>query len=49
VLLNSAFGRLAGDKVKTVVEGLDLARAVIADGKAVEALAKLVEISNAPA
>jgi len=49
VLLNSAFGLLAGDKVKTVVEGLDLARAVIADGKAAEALAKLVEISNTPA
>lgn len=47
VLLNSTFGLLAGDKVKTAQEGLDLARAVIADGKAAEALDKLVEISNA--
>jgi len=47
VLLNAAFGVLAADQVKTAQEGLDVARRVIADGKAAEALDKLVEISNA--
>ncbi|HUW55003.1 MAG TPA: anthranilate phosphoribosyltransferase [Planctomycetota bacterium] len=47
VLLNAAFGVLAADQVKTAQEGLDVARRAIADGKAAEALDKLVEISNA--
>jgi len=49
VLLNAAFGLLAGERVTTPQEGLDLARAVIADGKAAEALEKLVAISNTDA
>ena len=46
VLLNSAFGLLAADRVKTPKEGLDLARQVIARGDAASALARLVRVSN---
>ncbi|KPL01427.1 MAG: anthranilate phosphoribosyltransferase [Planctomycetes bacterium SM23_65] len=49
VLLNSAFAFLAADRAETAVDGLAIAREVIARGKAAEALDKLVEISNAEA
>ncbi|HUU43122.1 MAG TPA: anthranilate phosphoribosyltransferase [Planctomycetota bacterium] len=47
VLLNAAFGLVAGDRAQSPAEGLQLARRVISDGKAAEALEKLVELSNA--
>lgn len=47
VLLNTAFGLLAADRVKTPQDGLALAREVVSGGKASAALDKLVEISNA--
>jgi anthranilate phosphoribosyltransferase len=47
VLLNAAFGLLAADLVNTPQEGVPLAREVIASGRAANALAKLIEVSNA--
>lgn len=49
VLLNAAFALVAAEQAETAREGLDLAREVIARGKAAEALDRLVEISNAGA
>jgi anthranilate phosphoribosyltransferase len=46
VLLNAAAAFLIGGKVETLREGVDLARAVIDDGRAKGALAGLVRITN---
>ena len=46
VLLNSAAAFLVGDKVETLREGVDLAAAVIDDGRAQAALDKLVSIAR---
>jgi len=47
VLLNAAAAFLVGDKVETLREGVELAGAVIDDGRAQHALDKLVEITAA--
>jgi anthranilate phosphoribosyltransferase len=46
VLLNSAAAFLVGEKVETLREGVDLAAAVIDDGRAQAALDKLVSIAG---
>jgi len=46
VLLNAAFALLAADEAKTAAEGVRLARRIISEGKAAQALDKLVELSN---
>ncbi len=46
VLLNAAAAFLVADKVETLREGVDLAGAVIDDGRALAALDKLVEITG---
>ncbi|MDO9247382.1 MAG: anthranilate phosphoribosyltransferase [Phenylobacterium sp.] len=48
VLLNAAAAFLVGDKVETLRDGIDLARAVIDDGRAKTALTKLAAITSAP-
>jgi anthranilate phosphoribosyltransferase len=45
-LLNAAAAFLVGDKVETLREGVELAGAVIDDGRAKAALDKLVEIAG---
>jgi len=47
VLLNAAAAFLVGDKVETLREGVELARAVIDDGRAQGALDKLVSLASA--
>lgn len=47
VLLNAAAALLVADKVETLAEGVALGAQVIDDGRALEALDKLVEITNA--
>jgi anthranilate phosphoribosyltransferase len=47
VLLNAAAGFLVGDKVETLREGVDLAAAVIDDGRAQSALDRLVNLAGA--
>jgi anthranilate phosphoribosyltransferase len=47
VLLNAAAALLVGEAVETLREGASLAAAVIDDGRALTALDRLVEISNA--
>ena len=46
VLLNTAAALLVADKVETLQEGVALAAASIDDGRAAEALARLVEVTN---
>jgi anthranilate phosphoribosyltransferase len=46
VLLNTAAALLVADKVETLEEGVTLAAAAIDDGRAAEALARLVEVTN---
>ena len=48
VLLNAAAAFLVADKVETLREGVDLAAAVIDDGRAAAALERLVAITTAP-
>ncbi|MES2343057.1 MAG: anthranilate phosphoribosyltransferase [Pseudomonadota bacterium] len=48
VLLNAAAAFLVGEKVETLRDGIDLARAVIDDGRARRALDQLVAITSAP-
>jgi anthranilate phosphoribosyltransferase len=48
VLLNAAAALLVGGKVETLREGASLAAEVIDEGRALAALDRLVEISNAP-
>lgn len=47
VCLNAAAAFLVGDKVETLREGVDLARQVIDEGRALQALNRLVAITNA--
>jgi anthranilate phosphoribosyltransferase len=47
VLLNAAAAFLVGEKVETLREGVDLAGAVIDDGRAAEALVRLATITSA--
>jgi anthranilate phosphoribosyltransferase len=46
VLLNTGAALLVADKVETLQEGVALAAASIDDGRAAEALARLVEVTN---
>jgi len=46
VLMNTAAVLLAGDKVKTLLEGVSLAEKVIATGSALAKLEQLIEFSN---
>ncbi len=46
VLLNTAAALLVADKTETLQEGVALAAASIDDGRAAEALARLVEVTN---
>ena len=46
VVLNSAAALVAGDMVDTLPEGIELARASIADGRAMEKLDALVELTQ---
>ena len=46
VLMNAAAAMLAGDRVKTLQEGVSLAREVIDNGKAPAKLEQLIEFSN---
>ncbi|HZC16805.1 MAG TPA: anthranilate phosphoribosyltransferase, partial [Caulobacteraceae bacterium] len=48
VLLNAAAALLVGESVETLRDGVDLAGEVIDDGRALAALDRLVEITNAP-
>ena len=48
VLLNAAAAFLVGEKVETLRDGIELARAVIDDGRAKTALATLAAITSAP-
>ncbi|MDP3631635.1 anthranilate phosphoribosyltransferase [Phenylobacterium sp.] len=48
VLLNAAAAFLVGEKVETLRDGIDLARAVIDDGRAKTALTTLAAITSAP-
>ncbi|WP_122466116.1 anthranilate phosphoribosyltransferase [Brevundimonas lutea] len=48
VLLNAAAALVVGDRVETLKEGAELAAAVIDDGRAAQALARLVETTNTP-
>ena len=48
VLLNAAAALLVADRVETLREGVALAGAAIDDGRAREALSRLVAITNAP-
>ncbi len=48
VLLNAAAALLVGETVETLRDGVALAGAVIDDGRALAALDRLVEITNAP-
>ncbi|WP_374275175.1 anthranilate phosphoribosyltransferase [Brevundimonas sp.] len=48
VLLNAAAALVVGDRVATLREGAELAAAVIDDGRAAQALARLVEATNTP-
>jgi anthranilate phosphoribosyltransferase len=48
VLINAAAAFLVADKVETLREGVELAAAVIDDGRAAAALQKLVDITRAP-
>jgi anthranilate phosphoribosyltransferase len=48
VLLNAAAAFLVADKVETLREGVDLAAAVIDDGRAAAALERLVAVTTAP-
>ncbi|WP_421931488.1 anthranilate phosphoribosyltransferase [Phenylobacterium sp.] len=48
VLLNAAAAFLVGEKVETLRDGIDLARAVIDDGRARRALEQLVAITSVP-
>ncbi len=48
VLLNAAAAFLVGEKVETLRDGIDLARAVIDDGRAKSALTQLAAITSAP-
>jgi len=47
VRLNAAAALLVGERVETLRDGVDLASEVIDDGRALAALDRLVEISNA--
>jgi anthranilate phosphoribosyltransferase len=47
VVLNAAAGFLVAGKAETLREGVALARASVAEGRAKAALAKLIEITNA--
>ena len=47
VLLNAAAAFLVADKVETLREGVDLAAAVIDDGRAAQALARLITLTKA--
>jgi len=49
VLLNTAAALIVADRAQTLGEGVALAAAVIDDGRAAEALARLVTASHAPA
>ena len=49
VMLNAAAAFLVAEKVETLQEGLDLAAAAIADGRAMNALDRLVAITNGKA
>jgi len=46
VLINSAAGLLAGDKVETLKEGVELAREIIDTGKALDKVNKLCQLSQ---
>ncbi|MEO2068653.1 MAG: anthranilate phosphoribosyltransferase [Desulfurobacteriaceae bacterium] len=46
VVLNAAFALLAGDKVKTVEEGIDLATKVLEEGRPFETLMEVVKLTN---
>jgi anthranilate phosphoribosyltransferase len=46
VLLNAAAALLVADKVKTIEDGIALARETVDSGKARETLARLVAVSN---
>jgi anthranilate phosphoribosyltransferase len=46
VLLNSAFALLVADRVKSVEEGIELARKSLEDGRPYEVLRKVVEVTN---
>ena len=48
VLLNAAAAFLVGEKVETLRDGIELANAVIDDGRAKSALARLAAITSAP-
>ncbi|CAN7234141.1 anthranilate phosphoribosyltransferase [Phenylobacterium sp. LjRoot225] len=48
VLLNAAAAFLVADKVETLREGVELAAAVIDDGRAAGALARLIAVTKAP-
>jgi anthranilate phosphoribosyltransferase len=47
VMLNAAAAFLVADKVETLREGVDMAGAVIDDGRAAQALQRLVELTKA--
>jgi anthranilate phosphoribosyltransferase len=47
VLLNAAAAFLVGDAVETLREGVELAGAVVDDGRALKALDQLISITNA--
>jgi anthranilate phosphoribosyltransferase len=47
VVLNAAAGLLVGDAVSSMTDGVELAQAVIDDGRALGALERLVKTSNA--
>jgi len=49
VILNAAAGFLVAGKAETLREGVALARASVSEGRARQALDRLVEITNAPA
>jgi anthranilate phosphoribosyltransferase len=48
VLLNAAAAFLVADRVETLREGVELAREVLDDGRALSALDRLIEITRAP-
>src|SRR3954467_14283085 len=49
VLLNAAASLLIADRVGTIIEGIAHAAAVVDNGKAAEALERLITVSNRPA
>ena len=48
MLLNAAAALVVGDRVGTLREGAEMAAVAIDDGRAAQALARLVEATNTP-